>query len=99
MHRGRVQSQGGQFEDSESWNEPKPIKAKMAHKLTKILEAKQPRREKTLRWDAFNRSRNFISKAESKGGVAAQVSKTYMVKNDAHRRVDLEVRKGEAFIP
>jgi len=52
--------------------------------------------EKKLRSVAFNNARAFMNAAYKKGGVGV-TSKTYMVKDDPHRRVDIEVRKGLAF--
>lgn len=54
------------------------------------------RKEKTLRAAAHASSRKFMDAAKFNGGVGV-ISKTYMVKGDAHRRVDIEVRKGLAF--
>jgi len=97
-HRGRIQSQGGGVEDSESWNDTIPISSCNAIKKTDALEGRHNKREKKLRLEAFNKAKNFITLAALNGGISHSVSKTYMIKSDSHRRVDIEVKKGEAFV-
>lgn len=97
MHRGRIQSQGGPVNDSEPWNQEKPLTRNKGMFLSYRLESKPSSTEKKLRFQAFSDSRAFMNAAQKKGGVSAQVSKTYMVKGDPHRRVDIEVRAGLAF--
>lgn len=96
MHRGRLQSQGGPVNDSEPWYQQKPLTRNKGIFLSHQLEAKPTKAEKKLRVDAFNNARAFMDAAQKKGGVGV-TSKTYMVKGDPHRRVDIEVRKGLAF--
>lgn len=98
MHRGRIQSQGGGIEDSEAWNQDSPILAVDGINKTDMLESRHSRREKNLRQDSFNRAKNRIVNACENGGVSHPFSKTFMVKNDRNRRVDIEVIKGDAFV-
>jgi hypothetical protein len=98
MHRGRIQSQGSQIEDSESWNDPNPIKAANAIRKTLKLEARHNKREKKLRTYSFEKARKYIRNAKQNGGIDAFYCKSFMAPNDKHRRVDIEVIKGKAFI-
>jgi len=97
MHRGRLQSQGGGLNDSTPWAQSVPLKHKSAIRMSQALEAMASRKEKKLRADAHNKSRAFINAAKAAGG-SGPTSKTYMVKGDKNRRVDIEVRDGEAFL-
>jgi hypothetical protein len=96
MHRGRLQSQGGPVNDSEPWNQNKPLTRNKGIFLSHRLEAKPTKTENKLRSNAFSNARAFMKAAHKKGGVGV-TSKTYMVKGDPHHRVDIEVRLGLAF--
>lgn len=98
MHRGRIQAQGDGLEESESWSENTPITHSVGLAKKEDLKNKLSRRELNLRADAFNKAKKFIDRAGDAGGVTAEVSKTYMVKSEAQKRVDIEVISGEAFI-
>ncbi|WP_226565055.1 hypothetical protein [Shewanella chilikensis] len=98
MHRGRIQAQGDGLEESESWNENTPLTHAEGLEKKADLKNKLPRRELNVRADAFNKARTFIDRARDAGGVTAEVSKTYMVKGESQKRVDIEVRAGKAFI-
>ena len=98
MHRGRIQSQGGKIEDSESWNYNMPISEKTAKDKVNILKARHTRKEQKLRSNAFDKAYNFIDNAKSAFGVDAQVHQTFMVKGSKNERVDIEVITGKAFV-
>lgn len=97
MHRGRIQSQGGGLNDSKPWALEAPLDCTVAIMMSHELEALASRREKKLRADAHRKSRAFMNAARAAGGTGP-TSKTYMVKNDPHRRVDIEVHAGQAFV-
>ena len=97
MHRGRLQSQGGGVNDSKPWAQPAPLMHKSAIGMSKALEAMASKKERKLRANAHKKSRAFINAAKAAGG-SGPTSKTYMVKGDPHRRVDIEVHDGEAFV-
>lgn len=97
MNRGRIQSQGAGLDDSKAWNLPAPLTCTVGISLSVSLEAMATKKEKKLRASAHEKSRAFMNAAAVSGGVGV-TSKTYMVKDDPHRRVDIEVRKGLAFI-
>lgn len=96
MHRGRIQSQGGGLNDSKPWSQQMPLDHPAGIGLSHSLEAMPSKKEKALRKLAHKRARAFMDAAKLKGGVGV-TSKTYMVKGDPQRRVDIEVRKGLAF--
>lgn len=96
MHRGRLQSQGGGLNDSKPWAQPAPLKHKPAIGMSHALESMASNKEKKLRAVAHSKSRAFMNAAQAAGGTGP-TSKTYMVKGDPHRRVDIEVRNGTAF--
>jgi hypothetical protein len=62
------------------------------------LEASLPKRDRALRAKEFDKARQFVRKAGEKNGVE-DVRKTFLVKDTAHERVDIEVIAGKAFIP
>lgn len=97
MHRGRIQSQGGGLNDSKPWAQQAPLDCAVAIKMSHALEAMASRKEKALRADAHKKSRAFMNAATAAGGTGP-TSKTYMVKSDPHRRVDIEVHAGQAFV-
>jgi len=96
MHRGRIQSQGGGLNDSQSWAKQAPLDHSTGISLSHLLEAMPNKKEKKLRVKAHAAARAFMDAAKLAGGVGV-TSKTYVVKGDPHRRVDIEVRKGVAF--
>jgi hypothetical protein len=97
-HRGRIQAQGGGFEDSESWSQEKPPTVSEGLGFLKRLIAKIPKPEFLKRKQSFEKAASFIEQAGENGGVDAQVSKTFRMKNSKDVRVDIEVIKGTAFI-
>jgi hypothetical protein len=96
MHRGRLQSQGGGVNDSKPWAQSTPLKFKTAMSISIALESMASKKERQLRTKAHEKSRFFIKTAKANGGTGP-ISKTYMVKGDPQRRVDIEVRNGIAF--
>jgi hypothetical protein len=98
MHRGRIQAQGDGLEESESWNEIAPISHSDGLAKKEKLKSKLSKKDLALRVDAFNKAKKFIDCARNAGGVTAEVSKTYMVKGEARKRVDIDVKSGEAFV-
>ena len=96
MHRGRIQSQGGGLEDSTPWAQQDPLTHSTGISLSHALEAMPNKTERNLRVDAHARARAFMDAAKLAGGVA-ETRKTYMVKGDRNRRVDIEIHKGVAF--
>ena len=101
MHRGRIQSQGGGIEDSEKWNFTNPISSDTAKEKTDILKNRHARRPRNERAKAFEKAKKFIDISKIAGGVEVidkPISKTFMVKGSKDKRVDIEVKKGRAFV-
>lgn len=98
MHRGRIQAQGDGLEESEGWNKNTPISHADGLAKKENLKGRLSRQDLSVRVDAFNKAKAFIDRARDAGGVTAEVSKTYMVKGESQKRVDIEVRAGEAFV-
>ena len=101
MHRGRIQSQGGKVEDSEKWDFKLPISRETAKNKADILKDRHIKREQKIRANAFIKAKKFIDVSAIAGGIEVidkPISKTFMVKGTKNKRVDIEVKKGKAFI-
>lgn len=98
MHRGRIQSQGGNVEKSEKWNLTAPISRDTANGKVNILKSRHSRREQKIRSYAFLKAKKFIDVSSMAGGVDNPISKTFMVKGSKDKRVDIEVKEGKAFV-
>ena len=96
-HRGRIQAQGTNLEESVSWNQDTPLTIEDAKDKIEELKRKLNKKDLVLRKEAFAKAEKFIEKAGKCGGVDAPVSKTSMVKDTKHERVDIEVISGKAF--
>ncbi|WP_147484455.1 hypothetical protein [Burkholderia pseudomallei] len=96
-NRGRIQAQGGGIEESEPWADPVPLPCTNGLAKSNTLEAGLPRKERTLRTCAFQSARDFMQRCKENEGTGV-TSKSYPVKDDKHRRVDIEVRAGKAFV-
>lgn len=97
-HRGRIQAQGSKLEESVAWNQNTPLTASDAKTKLNELKDKLSKKDLNARADAFKKAENFIESSCSCGGVDAQVSKTFMVKDTKHERVDIEIIAGKAFV-
>ena len=96
-HRGRVQAQGGGLEESESWDEEKPLRALPGHHLLYGLRLKIPPREATVKQEPFLKAQRFIDSAAVAGGVGF-CQKAFPVRGSRDQKVDIEVRSGRAFV-
>ena len=97
-HRGRIQAQGAKLEESIAWNQDVPLTSGDAKKKPDELKVKLSKKDLAARADAFKKAEKFIDDSCSCGGVDAQISKTFMVKDTRHERVDIEVISGKAFV-
>ncbi|WP_162207817.1 RHS repeat-associated core domain-containing protein, partial [Pseudomonas weihenstephanensis] len=97
-HRGRIQAQGAKLEESIAWNQDVPLTSGDAKKKLDELKDKLSKKDLAARADAFKKAEKFIDDSCSCGGVDAQISKTFMVKDTRHERVDIEVISGKAFV-
>ncbi|WP_321900386.1 hypothetical protein [Burkholderia cepacia] len=96
-NRGRIQAQGGGIEESEPWADPVPLPCKDGLTKSKALESGLAKKEQKIRKDAFDRARDFMRRCAKNGGTSV-TSKSYPVRDDKDRRVDIEVRAGRAFV-
>lgn len=100
-HRGRIQVQGGGLEMSWAWTEKTPPTAATALEELNNLKGRLNRKQLEVRSEAFRQAERFIRNA-APGGVDAPVSATFQNREvrerDGDERVDIEVRKGKAFI-
>ncbi len=96
-HRGRFQTQSSYLDESEPWARHDPLSAMEGHILLEVLENRLEESERMIRRDAFAKAHRFIDNA-APGGVGP-TSKSYPVRGRRDGcRVDIEVRKGLAFI-
>jgi hypothetical protein len=102
-HRGRVQAQGGGVEESIPWAQASPPTDADGYKMLVDLRNRLLPSEQRHRETAFAEARAFILRASQEGGVHAiprAVQKSFPRKPlPDNRRVDIEVRKGSAFVP
>ncbi|OWS72898.1 hypothetical protein CBW22_25350 [Pantoea sp. VS1] len=61
------------------------------------LKGKLNKRDLALRIDAFQRAEKLITIASKCGEADTPVSKTFMVKDTKHERVDMEIISGKHF--
>ncbi len=97
-HRGRIQAQGGGVEESEKWALEKPPTWQEGISMLNNLEEKLSPREQENRQELFDKAEDYIKAVGEKGGVDAQVSKTFLKKGSRDVRIDIEVILGTAFI-
>lgn len=106
-HRGRIQSQGAGYSDPgtgdvESWNQADPLT--LAQGLAKLesLASRMTKAQKKKRAQAIEKARTFMLRAARAGGVGP-LSRSFrndeVEDNNGSERVDIEVKKGLAFVP
>lgn len=95
-HRGRIQAQGDKLETSESWAQDEAPTKKEGLSMLEKLKNKIPKKEAQIREKAFKKAARFIENG-SYQVIDKKISKTYMVSDTEHERVDIEIRKGVAF--
>ncbi|MCI0460549.1 MAG: hypothetical protein L0Z62_26645 [Gemmataceae bacterium] len=100
-HRGRVQAQGGGVEIAESWDQDDPLLASEGHTKLDRLKSRLIPAEQKHREEAFREAHEFVDRAAATGvGACANTRKSFPRKpRRDHRRVDIEVHKGRAFVP
>ena len=97
-HRGRWQAQGGGLEESEPWSQSMPLTLAQGLLLLETLELKLKPKDRRAREAAFEMARVWATRAASSGGASAPVSKSFPGGGNPIR-VDVEVKKGIAFLP
>ncbi len=101
-HRGRLQIQGGGLELSWPWAQSEqPPSAKEALGGLSEIWGQLSKGDKKTRDEAYEKTTKYIASA-APDGVAAPIMKTFqnknLGKNNKDHRVDIEVRKGTAFV-
>ncbi|MBN1463997.1 MAG: hypothetical protein JW922_10040 [Paludibacteraceae bacterium] len=98
-HRGRIQAQGENLEESQSWaQEEPPTKTDGLNMLQKLMN-KLSKKDREIRRKPCEKAKKFIENAAENGGVDATVFKSFYVKDTDKERIDIEVRQGIAFVP
>ncbi len=46
----------------------------------------------------FDKAKKYIEQSANNGGVEADVFKSFHLKNEQKERLDIEIRKGKAFV-
>ena len=95
-NRGRIQAQGEKLEASEAWSQEEPLTKNEGLVKLDSLKNKIPKKEAKIREKAFKKAKRFIENGPYQV-VDRKISKTYMVPNTEHERVDIEIQKGTAF--
>ena len=95
-HRGRIQAQGKNLEASEAWSRNEPPTKKNGLEVLDTLKNKIPKKEAKIRERAFKKASRFIQNGPYQV-IDKIISKTYIVANTEHERVDIEIKKGTAF--
>lgn len=96
-HRGRFQAQGNGLQESTPWNQSDPLTKTEAKVLLKRLSDNLTPKDLAIRQDCFDKANTIVSRAPSYG-VDAQYIKSFTPKKPIKDiRVDIEVRKGNAF--
>ncbi len=98
-HRGRLQAQGGGVEESESWAQDNPLLLSEGHQKLNALHDKLQPAEQRHRLEAFAEARAYIERIADAGGARPGTKKSFPLRpRRDHRRVDVEVHKGLAFV-
>lgn len=100
-HRGRFQAQGKSLEESESWAQDLALLHTDGVILLNKLEKKISKKDARIRLQAFKQCRKFIDRAKKNNGISVtDMRKPCLISfpRNYKERVDLEVRKGIAFI-
>jgi len=99
LHRGRIQAQGENLEQSEAWAKDEPLTKIEGLELLEKLKNKIPKKELEIRKEAFVKVQKFIEQAAINNGIDAPANVTFRAKGYSKERVDIEVKTGKAFIP
>lgn len=97
-HRGRIQAQGENLEASESWSQNEPPTKEDGLNMLFRLKNKIPKKEAKIRESAFEKAENFINRVSLINGVDAPANVTFRAEGYVKERVDIEIKKGKAFI-
>ena len=97
-HRGRIQAQGEKLEASEAWSQDKPPTEKDGIEMLNKLKNKIPKKETKKREQAFKKAKKFINQASMTNGIDSPANVTFRAEGYTKERIDIEIKKGKAFI-
>lgn len=95
-HRGRIQAQGDDLEESVNWAQDEPLTKQQGLELLSELKNKLSEKEFKKRAAQFEEAERYIQQAE--GGMDAVKKKTFRNRKTKDVRVDIEILAGTAFI-
>jgi len=99
-HRGRWQAQGGGIDEGEGWNQSTPLTLSDGLQLLDTLYNRLSPKDRRARADAYELARLFARRIAIAGGVTVEGLKFERNFPPGREvRIDLEVRKGRAFVP
>jgi hypothetical protein len=94
-HRGRIQAQGENLEESVTWAQDEPLSKKDGLKLLELLKSKLSKKELKDREKQFKQAERFIENVQDGANAPSTISfKNLKTKKE---RIDIEVWCGTAF--
>ena len=104
-HRGRIQAQGDGVEEAEPWNQSTPPTVSDGLEMLKRLKTKLSPAQQRARQQYFEEAALWIQRVGSKGGVTVSsvpieqnFPRKYLHTRNGEVRIDIEVKKGTAFV-
>ncbi|NGZ69117.1 hypothetical protein G6Z92_19660 [Vibrio aestuarianus subsp. cardii] len=109
MNSGRFQAQGtmsgrgkgAKLEESQAWDQASDYNFCCGIRDIRRLKGKLNKSQLKLREDAFAKAEDEVIRCSKHGGVMASdyAPKSFVVRGTRSERVDIEVRRGVAFLP
>jgi thiamine kinase-like enzyme len=94
-HRGRIQAQGKNLEESVTWAQDEPLSKKDGLTLLELLKSKLSGKEQKAREKQFAQAKRFIENVQN--GEDAPSDTSFLNRKTKHERIDIEVWSGTAF--
>lgn len=94
-HRGRIQAQGEDLEESVTWSQDEPLSKKDGLELLESLKSKLSKHDLEVREKEFAKAKRFIQNVQ--GGEDTPSSQSFLNRKTKKERVDIEVWSGTAF--
>lgn len=97
-HTGRIQAQGTELEESESWaQETPPTKEEGLSMLQKLMN-KLSEKDRKIREKASENAAKWIENVVNTNGIDSPANLTFRAEGFVKERIDIEVKKGKAFV-
>jgi len=87
LHRGRIQAQGKNIDQSEAWSQENPPTEKEGVEMIERLKAKIHKQEVKLREQAFEKAEKFIKRASESNGIDAPANITESSLKRSHKHL------------